>query len=555
MTRLPLPLVACLALLTLPAVAAPPGAEELRAMAARFAPVDIVVPLDGLADSERRALGQLVAAARVLDGLFLEQVAPGGTATLLELSLDTSALGAARRDYFLINKGPWSRVDHDAPFLGGVGARPAQAGFYPRDATRAEVEAWIAGLGAADRARATGFFTTVRRDPAGHLTLVPYSTEYQQGLEAAAAALRAAAAATAQPTLRDFLDKRAAAFLSNDYYASDVAWMDLDASLEATIGPYETYFDEWFNYKAAFEAVIGVVDAGASEKLARFSHELQWLEDHLPIEPRFRRPKLGAAAPIRVVNVVYASGDADQGIKLAAYNLPNDEQVVAAKGSKRVLLKNFQRAKFDHTLVPISRRALGAGDQPLVQFEPFFTHILMHELMHGLGPQTIHAGGRDTTPRAELKELYATLEEAKADAAGLWALQQLIDRGVLPKADERAYYVTYLASMFRTLRFGVSDAHARGMALQLNFLLDARAVTVGADGRFAVDFTRVRQGVEGLARQLLMLEAEGDYGRAQAWMGQMSVLRPQTTKLLADLGGVPVDIRPRFVTAESLAPP
>ncbi|MBS0393507.1 MAG: hypothetical protein JSR54_02720 [Proteobacteria bacterium] len=532
-----------------------PDAAALGALAARFAPVDLVAPLDGVPADERRALAHLVVAAKILDALFLAQAAPGGESALLTLAADATPLGAARRQYFLINKGPWSRIDQDRPFLPGVGPRPPQAGFYPLDATRAEVEAWIATLDPAQRAAATGFFTTVRRDPAGALHTVPYSVEYQQGLEAAAVELRAAAAATAQPTLRAFLEARASAFLSNDYYASDLAWMDLDATIEPTIGPYETYFDEWFNYKAAFEAVIGLVDGAESGKLARFARELQWLEDHLPIEPRWRRASLGAAAPIRVINVLYAAGDADQGIKLAAYNLPNDERVVAAKGSKRVLLKNVMAAKFDATLVPISRRVLGEREQSLVAFDAFFTHVLMHELMHGLGPQAITVAGRATTPRHELKELYSTLEEAKADASGLWALQQLVDRGVLPRSEEQAFYVTYLASMFRTLRFGTTDAHARGMLLQLNYLLEHGGVRVAADGRFAVDFRRVRAAVEGLARELLTLEALGDHARAEAWMAARSALRPEAARLIGTLSDVPVDIRFRFPTAAALAGP
>ncbi|MES1195125.1 MAG: hypothetical protein ABUL65_04460, partial [Opitutus sp.] len=285
------------------------------------------------------------------------------------------------------------------------------------------------------------------------------------------------------------------AFLTNDYYDSDMAWMELDATIEPTIGPYETYEDEWFNYKAAFESYIALNDAAETAKLARFSAELQGLEDKLPIDPKYRRPKLGGLSPIRVVNAVFTSGDGNRGVQTAAFNLPNDERVVAAKGSKRVMLKNYQEAKFAQCLVPISKQALTAQDQPLVAFDPFFTHILMHELMHGLGPQEITVGGRATTVRLELKELNSSLEEAKADISGVWALQQLMDKGVLDKVQEKALYTTFLASSFRTLRFGLTEAHAKGMALQLNWLLDTGGFTVDANGRFGVDFAKVRAGV------------------------------------------------------------
>jgi hypothetical protein len=529
-----------------------PDEAALARMSARFAPVDVRVDLSALPANERLALRKLVEASRIVDSLFVRQVAPGNDALLVALAGDGSPLGRARLDYFLLNKGPWSRLDHDAPFLPGVGAKPPAANFYPADADKAEVEKWLAALSEKDRAAATGFFTTIRRAPGGTFAAVPYSLEYQGDLGAMARLLREAAAATQQPTLKRFLELRADAFLTNDYYASDVAWMDLDGSIEPTIGPYEVYEDEWFNYKAAFESFVTLTDAGETAKLARFSKELQSLEDRLPIDPKFRRKQLGGYSPIRVVNVVFAAGDGNRGVQTAAFNLPNDERVVAEKGSKRVMLKNFQQAKFDRVLVPIAKHALAPADQPLVAFEPFFTHILMHELMHGLGPQTITVNGRSTTVRQELRELNGTLEEAKADVSGLWALQQLIDRGVLAKADERAMYVTFLASSFRTLRFGLTEAHAKGMALQVNYLLDAGAFRVLPDGRFAVDFGRAKRAVARLTGEIMTLQATGDYAKAKAWMAKMIVVRPEVQRVLDGLDDAPVDIRPRFVTAEEL---
>lgn len=524
----------------------------LRAATARFAPVDVVVDLEPLPESERFALARLVEASRIVDALYLRQVAPGNDAWLQALAADRSPLGAARLDYFLINKGPWSRLDGNRPFLPGVGAKPGEAAFYPAGSTRAELERWFASLPEAQRADATGFYTTVRRAPGGGFVAVPYSLEYQADLARAAALLREAAAATKQPSLRRFLELRAQAFLSNDYYASDVAWMQLEGTIEPTIGPYEVYEDDWFNYKAAFESFVTVVDADESAKLARFSRELQSLEDRLPIDPKYRRAKLGGLAPISVVNVLYAAGDGNHDIQTAAYNLPNDERVVAQMGSKRVLLRNFQQAKFEQVLRPTAARTLAPADRALVAFEPFFTHILMHELMHGLGPQTIRVGGRESTVRQELKETNGALEEAKADVAGLWALQQLVDRGVLPKAQERAYYVTLLASAFRTLRFGLNDAHAKGMALQLNWLLDRRAVRIAADGTYALDFARVRAAVAGLTGEIMTVQATGDYAKARAWLARDAVIRPEVQRALDGLADVPVDVRPRFVTAEKL---
>ncbi len=407
-----------------------------------FAPVDIGADLSGLPDSERRALGHIIDAARVMDGIFLEQVWAGNPAMLISLNGDRSAAGRAALDYFLLNKGPWARIENDRPFVAGAPPKPEGANYYPAGATRDEVAAWLDGLEGPARADATGFFTTIRRDPAGGFASVPYSLEYEGPLAIAAAHLLAAARATADPSLRRYLETRAAAFASNDYYESDVAWMELDSAIEPTIGPYEVYEDEWFNYKAAFEAFVTIRDAAETATLERFGAELQGLEDTLPIDPRFRNPALGALAPIRVVNVVFTAGDANSGVQTAAFNLPNDERVVREKGSKRVMLKNVQEAKFQRVLTPIAQVTLRPAEQREVSFEAFFTHILMHELMHGLGPGTITVGGRRSTVRQQLRETYSTIEEAKADVAGLWALRELIDRGVVDVA--RAQHVHHV---------------------------------------------------------------------------------------------------------------
>jgi hypothetical protein len=523
-----------------------PDVARLEAMTARFAPVTIAADLGKLPPSERRALEKIVAAARLMDGLFLEQVWGGNMALAATLGRDATPLGRARLHYFLINKGPWSRVDHDAPFVPGVPPKPEGANYYPAGATKEQVATWFASLPPAEKAAAEGFFTTIRRRPDGRFAAVPYSIAYQGALALAAASLKEAASLTAEPTLRRFLATRAEAFLSNDYYESDVAWMELDAAIEPTIGPYEVYEDEWFNYKAAFEAYVTLRDDAESAQLARFGAELQALEDHLPIDPRQRNPKLGALAPIRVVNVILAAGDGNRGVQTAAFNLPNDERVIREKGSKRVMLKNVQEAKFEKVLVPIARVALAETDRNAVSFDAFFTHILMHELMHGLGPHDISIGARRSTVRQELKETYSPMEEAKADVSGLWALQYLIDKGTLDKSLQDTIYTTFLASAFRSIRFGVNEAHGRGVAIQLNSLLDAGAVKVGSDGTFAIDPTKIRQAVTALTREIMSLQAEGSYGRAKEMIATLGVVRPEVQRVLDRLDSVPVDIEPIY---------
>jgi hypothetical protein len=531
---------------------ADPALSALEAQLARFAPVDLAADVSHLPPSERETLRLLIAASKIIDTLFLEQVWAGNPALLLDLTRDRTPLGEARLRYFILNKGPWSRIDEHEPFVPGVPPKPAGANFYPPDATKEEIDAWLKGLSEADRRRAAGFFTTVRRAPDRRLTIVPYSVEYQGALGRAADLLQQAARTTAQPTLRRFLELRAQAFLSNDYYASDVAWMELDASIEPTIGPYEVYEDGWFNYKAAFESFITLRDDEETAKLARFSAELQDIENHLPIDPRYRNPRIAAMAPIRVVNTVFSAGDANRAVQTAAFNLPNDERVLAEKGAKRVMLRNNQDAKFRMVLVPISRVALTPADQGRVSFDAFFTHILMHELMHGLGPHNIRVNGRDTTVRQELRENSSAIEEAKADVSGLFALQHLVDKGVLDRGYQDTMYTTFLASIFRSLRFGLDSAHGRGVAVQLNYFLDHGGVSVGANGTFAVNGERMRQNVADLTRDIMTLQAVGDHAAAAEMLGT-GVIRPPVQAILDRLREVPVDIAPRFVTADGLA--
>ena len=529
-----------------------PDTAALQRMAARFAPTDIGADLTKLSASDRLVLKRLVEASKIVDGLFLRQAWSGNESMLLDLAQDHSPEGRARLHYFVINKGPWDRLDHHRPFIPGAPPRPVGGNFYPAGATKAELEAWIQSLPEPERERATGFFTVIRRSADGKgFSTAPYNVEYEGELARAAALLREAAAAATEPTLKAFLEKRAAAFLSNDYYDSDVAWMELSGAIEPTIGPYEVYEDELFNYKAGFESYITVQDDGETAKLQKFGGQLQDIEDHLPIDPKYRNPKLGALAPIVVVNLIFGAGDGNRGVQTAAYNLPNDDRVIREKGSKRVMLKNIQDAKFAVTLVPISKVVLRPSDQQYVSFDAFFTHTVVHELMHGLGPHNITVGGRQTNVRQELKETYSALEEAKADISGLFAIQHMIDKGVLPKTLERQLYTTFLASSFRAIRFGVGEAHGRGIALQLNYLLDHGAFVEHTDGTFGVDFAKVKDGVAGLTREIMTIQAEGDYAKAKT-LGDTGIVRPEIQKVLDKLTAVPVDIEPRFTTAAQL---
>jgi hypothetical protein len=536
--------------------AALPDVAQLDQMAAKFAPASLSVETSGLTAGDRSALVKIIQAGRVINDIFMQQLWSGDETLYAELRNDHSPLGRARLRLFEIYKGPWSDLDAHRAFMSGVPERkPLGANFYPEDMSREEFDAWAAKLPPEQAELAKSFFTVIRRTPNRQLRVVPYYETYAPDLNRAASLLREAAHLTSDPTLKRFLDLRATAFLDDDYYQSDLAWMDVDAPIDVTIGPYETYNDELFGYKASFESYVCLKDPAETEKLSGYSSHLQQVEDNLPIDPAYRNPKLPAIMPIRVVNEILSSGDGDHGVQTAAYNLPNDERVVQQKGSKKVMLKNVQHAKFDKNLIPISRIVLPPAAQRDLSFDWFFSHILAHELSHGIGPHEISINGKKTSVRLELKDLYSAIEEAKADVTGLFMLQFFFDNGILPggEAKERQLYNTFLASSFRTLRFGITEAHGRGMALQFNYFVDHGAFVRRSDGTFEVDFAKMKPAVRSLTHELMTLEAQGDYAGAKRMLDRLAVLRPEVTSTLEKLTAIPVDIRPVFVTADELA--
>ncbi len=528
------------------------GADDsLAVKIRRFAPTVMTANTARLAPNDRKALQKIIAAAKLYDHLYLRQIWSGNETLLKKLQADSTPLGRLRLHYFMINKGPWSQLDDNQPFIEGAPPRPPSANFYPEDMTKDEFNSWLSSLSESDKAKATSYFYVIRRDASGKLKPVSYSEEYEQYLKPAAQLLNEAGRLTTNQTLKNFLFKRAVAFNTNDYYDSDVAWMDLDSPIDVTMGPYETYEDELFGYKAAFEAYVTLRDDAESAKLKKFSGYLQELEDNLPIDPKYRNPKLGAASPIRVVNEVFSAGEGNSGVQTAAFNLPNDERVVKEKGSKRIMLKNVQDAKFNKTLIPISRVVLEPAQLRNLSFEAFFTHILTHELMHGLGPHNITVNGEQTTVRKQLKELYSAIEEAKADVTGLWALQYLIDKGVVDRGMEQTLYTTYLASMFRSVRFGIGEAHGRGVAMQFNYLSDEDAVRYDEKtGRFSVDQAKFKEAVRKLTHELLTIEAEGSYDKAKRMLEMYALIQEPMKKALDKLQDVPVDIEPVFPLAK-----
>lgn len=515
-------------------------APDVSTRLAQFAPVELKADLSGLSAEDLAVAAPLVEAARVIDGIFLRQAYGGNEALGSALLGEDGPLGKSARAYFVLNAGPFDRLDAFKPFLGEA-KHPDGAGYYPEDLTKAEMERWL-NEHPNDKAAFESLTTVIeRRD--GRLVAVPYSQAYRDELERAAVLLRDAASKTSNASLKRFLTSRAAAFGTDDYFASDIDWMDLDANLEVVIGPYETYEDSLFGYKAAFEAYVTATLPKESAALARYKGELPWLERNLPIPDEHKNPNRGTDSPIRVVDLLAAGGDAATGIPAIAFNLPNDERVREAKGSKKVLMRNLMRAKFDEVLQPIAERTIASDQVTKVSFEAFFEEVLHHELSHGLGPGLILKDGKKTDVRLELKELYSTLEEAKADVAGVYNLLALMDKGVVDAALRENLYPTYVAGLFRSARFGLHEAHGRGVVAQFNYLLAKGALAVDAGGRFRAVPEKFPAGIRELLGEILMIQAKGDYAAATAFLDRYGVATPELEAAIARLADVPVDVR------------
>jgi hypothetical protein len=524
--------------------------QTLRTELARFAPVSLTADLASLPEREREVLMLLIAAARLLDPVYDRQVFRGNPALAEKLAGRLHGGGGEldrlRLDYFRLMRGPWDRQDHHRPFAIDR-PRPPGAGFYPEDLSEKEFRAFIAAHPEAREALESPF-TVVYRD-GDRLAARPYSQEYARWLEPAAARLEAAASRTENRSLARFLRSRAAAFRSNDYYQSDKDWMDLDSRVEVTIGPYETYEDELAGLKAAFAAFVTISDPEASRRLALFKELLPAMEQNLPV-PAEVKTRRGAESPIRVVDLVFAAGDARKSVLTIAFNLPNDERVRAEKGSKKVLLRNAIKTKFTAILQPIGERLVAAEQRSLLDADAFFHEVLFHELSHSLGPAFV--GNRQAAGEVKnaLGASAAPLEEGKADVMGAYNLLFLVEKGHFPREFRDRLLVTYFAGLFRSVRFGTAEAHGKGAALQLNrFLEEGAARHDESQGTFRVDLARLEQSIEQLVRDICLWQHHGDKAGVDAVLARYGTLSPTVQAVLARLTDVPVDVRPAYPTA------
>ncbi len=531
--------------------------ETVKKQMAKLARVKITYDPSSLNDNEKKALLLMVKAAQKMDRIFLRQVHNKNGQIMKELlkkrkeNEDYNVLWR----YFNINFGPFDRLAAHKPFINLDKEKPKGANFYPPNITKEEFEAHIKA-NPDDEKAFTSNFTRIRRKM-GKLEAVPYSKVYEKLLKAAAKLLEESSQLIDNPSLKKYLNSRAEAFSTNDYYQSDIDWVDLkDHKIELVIGPYEVYEDRLFGYKAAFEAFVTLVDKEETEKMAKISSYVDEMEKNLPMDDKYKKNlKRGESSPISIANEVFAAGDTKAGIQTIAFNLPNDERVREEKGSKQVMLKNICKAKFDKCLIPITKEVLAESDIPLVSFDSFFNHILMHEISHALGPGIIEKNGKKTTVNKELKELYPVLEETKADILGMWNYQFLLDKGALPKELEKNLYITYLGSTFRSMRFGLDKAHGGANAIEINYILEKQGFLYDeTTGRFRVnpDTQKVKDAVKQLCQEILEIHALGNYDRAKQFIDKYRHISPHVKKAIAKVTHVPTDIRPVYTILKEL---
>lgn len=516
-----------------------PDAHEAdpSALVAQYAPVRLSTDLNRLTENQRRMLPPLIEAAQQMDSIFWEQ-AFGDKDSLLE-SLSDPAL----RQYAEMNYGPWDRLAGNAPFLSGAGPKPAGANFYPRELSRTELDAFVsAHPDFADDFRSQ--YTLIRRGADGVLEAIPYHVAFAAQVALAADKLREAAALADDPGLERYLQLRAEALRNDDYRASDMAWLDMKTNtIDIVIGPIETYEDQLYGYKAAYEGLVLVKDREWSARLSRYAGLLPGLQRRLPVRDDYKRERPGTGSDLNAYDAVYFAGDANAGSKPIAVNLPNDEVVVLEKGTRRLQLKNAMRAKFDAILVPIADLLIARDQRRFITFDAFFANIMFHEVAHGLGIKNTLSGAG--TVREALRNHASAMEEGKADILGLWMITTLYQDGEITDGDLRDYYVTFLASVFRSVRFGASSAHGKANMVRFNFLAEREAFSRDeASGRYSVDFDRMKDAVVELSELLLTIQGDGDYEQAANLFTERGVIGPRLQNDLNRLAdaSIPVDI-------------
>ncbi|HEX7046506.1 MAG TPA: Zn-dependent hydrolase [Gammaproteobacteria bacterium] len=497
-----------------------------------YAPVTLSADLSGLSENQKAVIAKLIEASKVMDELFWMQ-AYGDREALLRAIEDPTV-----RRFAEINYGPWDRLANEKPFVEGVGEKPLGANFYPEDMTREEFDAW-------EQPGKTGQYSVVRRGPQGEgeLILIPYHDLYSVQLNRAATLLREAADLAEIESFANYLRLRADALLTDEYQASDMAWMDMKNNvIELVYGPIESYEDRLFGYRAAYESYVLLKDLEWSERLARFAAYLPELQRGLPVPDVYKQEMPGSDAELNAYDVLYYAGHANAGAKTIAINLPNDEKVQLEKGTRRLQLKNAMRAKFEKILLPIAGMLIAEDQRKHVTFDAFFANTMFHEVAHGLGIKNTIDGKQ--TVRDALLEHASSIEEGKADVLGLYMVEKLHEKGELD-GELMDYYTTFLASIFRSVRFGASSAHGVANMVRFNYFKDAGAFTRDEEtGTYRVNAERMHQAIQDLSRLLLTLQGDGDYEGVDALVSEAGEIGPQLEADLERLAeaDIPVDI-------------
>lgn len=505
--------------------------ENYEALANQYAKVTLTTDISHLSDSEVEMLGLLFEAGKLMDDIYWHENLGGCKHKFLEGIKDPNA-----RKYAEINYGPWDQLDNRRVFIPGYGPKPEGAGFYPTDMTKEEFEAW-------ENPDKTSQYTLVCRDEQGNLQTVWYHDAFANKINKAADLLKKASTLAADKEFAQYLELRAQALLTDDYYYSDMAWMDVrNNNVDFVVGPIENYTDGLFGYKAAHESFILIKDQEWTKKLSRYVALLPELQTKLPVEDKYKQEKPGSDADLAAYDVVYYGGDCNMASKTIAINLPNDERVQLQKGTRKLQLKNAMAAKFDKIVVPISNVLVAPEARQNVKFDAFFANVMFHEVAHGLGiKNTLDGKG---TVRHALKEQYSAIEEAKADILGLFLVTKLSEMGEYTNTTMEENYTTFMAGIFRSVRFGAASAHGKANMIEFNYLANEGAFTRDANGLYNIDFPKMKLAVEKLGGAILKAQGDGDYEFVKNWIATDGVIKPE---LQADLdklagSGIPKDI-------------
>ena len=518
---------------------------DLTSRLAKFRQVHMPFHSAGLTTREQKMISKLVDASRYLDDIYWRQVDAEGLELYQSLEGSKNPKDVELRRYLWINGSRFDLLDGEKPFVGTSSMSPGR-GFYPQGLTRDQIEKYVKDH--PDKRAEIYSPTTVVRWHGNDLEGLPYHIAYRAFLEPAAQGLREAADLSSDSAFANYLRLRADALLSDDYFKSDIAWLELkNPKFDLIFAPYETYDDALLGVKATYGASVLVRNEEESRKLETFQKHVADIQDALPVPARDRPSKHGLETPMEVVDAPFRTGDLGHGYQAVADNLPNDPRVHEQKGTKKLFFKNFMDARVNYVILPLARYMMPASQAAKASAEGYLLGTIMHEICHGLGPAFAHnTSGEKIDIREAIGPAYSGLEEAKADVVGMFSLRWLVDHDVLPKERLQEYYASYVAGIFRTIRFGAAEAHGQAEMMEFNYYLEHGAITRDASGKYTVDFEKMPGQIENLAKELLTMEATGDRAKAEGWFKKYDVIPSELQQSLNKATSVPVDVDPLF---------